>query len=240
MRTKTLLLSAALVAAGVASSMAQSNVYSLNIVGYVNIPVTANNFYMLNNPLDDGQGDVVTNIMSSILNDAFNQDGSTLYVYDPVNGYTIENFNYGGSPNTGYWSPGTSVLPPGKGFWFQPQDNQTLTFTGSVILSSTNNILGNGNSEFNLMGSAYPASTNLVGLGMNWLANNNGFNQDGDTIYRWNPSIQNYYNPYNFNYGQGWSGPTGDTNGPVLNVGEGFWYLNANNNDQWIQSFTVN
>src|SRR5207249_3273515 len=36
MRTKTLLAAAAMLAAGFASSMAQSNVYSLNVVGYVN------------------------------------------------------------------------------------------------------------------------------------------------------------------------------------------------------------
>ena len=40
MRTKTLFLAAAFVAAGLASSMAQSNVYSLNIVGYYNVPIS--------------------------------------------------------------------------------------------------------------------------------------------------------------------------------------------------------
>ena len=40
MRTKALLCAAAL-AAGTAASMAQSNVYSLNIVGYVNVPLTS-------------------------------------------------------------------------------------------------------------------------------------------------------------------------------------------------------
>src|ERR1700691_3524535 len=63
MRTKTLLLTAALVAAGVASSMAQSNVYSLNIVGYVNIPVTKGNLYLLENPFDTGTGNNITNVV---------------------------------------------------------------------------------------------------------------------------------------------------------------------------------
>jgi hypothetical protein len=239
MRTKIALLSAALVAAGVASSMAQSNVYSLNIVGYVNVPVVANNFYMLSNPFDDGNGDNINSIMSSLNADSLNEDGSSLWTYDPVNGYIAEGYNYTG-PGAGAWGPGTTALTPGKGFWFQPQDSQTLTFTGSVVLNSTNTLPGNGNSEFSLVGSAYPASTNLVGLGMNWLANNSGLNQDGDGIYRWNPATQNYYAPYGFNYGGGWTGPTGDANGPVLNVAEGFWYLNANNTDNWVQSFTVN
>src|SRR5256885_410376 len=56
MRTKTLLSTAALLAAGLATSMAQSsNVYSLNVVGYVNAPViTGYNFAA--NPFDTSDG----------------------------------------------------------------------------------------------------------------------------------------------------------------------------------------
>ena len=46
--TKTLLCLAALTAAGVATSMAQSNVYSLNIVGYANIGIGGGNSLLAN------------------------------------------------------------------------------------------------------------------------------------------------------------------------------------------------
>ncbi|EEF62403.1 hypothetical protein Cflav_PD5038, partial [Pedosphaera parvula Ellin514] len=39
MRTKTTLLTAALLAVGAISATAQSNVYSLNVVGYINVPI---------------------------------------------------------------------------------------------------------------------------------------------------------------------------------------------------------
>ena len=53
MRTKTLILAAALTAAGLASSLAQSNVYSLNVVGYVNKTLTGGSlFSVVNNPLN--------------------------------------------------------------------------------------------------------------------------------------------------------------------------------------------
>src|ERR1041385_5044775 len=52
MRTKTLLLAAALTAAGLATSLAQSNVYSLNVVGYVNVNVAGNKFNMMSAPLN--------------------------------------------------------------------------------------------------------------------------------------------------------------------------------------------
>src|SRR5437588_10363094 len=50
MRTKTLLLTAALSAAGVASSMAQGTVFSVNAVGYVNTTVGPK-FSLIANPL---------------------------------------------------------------------------------------------------------------------------------------------------------------------------------------------
>jgi len=225
--------------------MAQSNVYSLNIVGYVNIPVQAGKFYLMANPFTDGAGDSINNsaLTTSFNTDAAGQDGSSLFVYDSVHGYSVEGYGAASLTN-GTWSPGTNAIPPGRGFWLNPQDNLTITFTGSVVLSSTNVLNGNNNQELTLVGSAYPASTNLVGLGINWLPIAQGANQDGDSIFRWNSTAQNFTTSPGGNYGfgatVGWSGPTGDTNGPVLNVGEGFFYDNANSTDSWIQSFTVN
>src|SRR5882672_6022591 len=56
MRTKALLCAAGMLAAGAATCMAQGNVYSLNVVGYINVSYT-NKFQMVANQLDlDGSG----------------------------------------------------------------------------------------------------------------------------------------------------------------------------------------
>src|SRR5947207_10303632 len=55
MRTKTLLLTAALAAAGAASAMAQ-NVYSVNAVGYANVSVPSG-FSMIACPFEQTSGD---------------------------------------------------------------------------------------------------------------------------------------------------------------------------------------
>ena len=52
MRTLKALACATALVAGVATSMAQSNVYSLNVVGYYNVPVTANQYVMIANQLN--------------------------------------------------------------------------------------------------------------------------------------------------------------------------------------------
>src|SRR4051812_21647293 len=115
MRTKTAVLTAALVAAGAISSIAQ-NVYSVNVVGYVNVPVVANRFYMLENPLDKSNsgGNVITNVLVGGVDD--NQIGANVYTFSA--GHFNDPETYLG---TGVgWYPGTAALPPGAGFFFQP------------------------------------------------------------------------------------------------------------------------
>jgi hypothetical protein len=275
MRTKTLLLTAALVAAGVASSQAQSNVYSLNIVGYVNIPVQKGKLYMLNNAFTTGTGDNITNVLIQPYMGGTNDvpdpaidagwDGTQLYAFHRLSfsGYVNEGYNtgYGWAPGTG--DPGdvngnsTLTLPPGTGFWLLPTTNSTVTFTGSVVLGSTNTIAGGGSPShpvISQIGSAYAGATTLSQLGLN--------GNDGDLIYRYyntafgvpagySGSVGHYGGGISYNAGYGWydnDAPTstnagnggGSTNGPVLNVGEGFFYLNSAAAVTWPQSFTVN
>src|SRR5690349_8577884 len=63
MRTKTLLIAAAAMAAGVSASMAQVT-YSQNIVGYVNVTAPAGQYIMIANPLTTGN-DVLTNVITA-------------------------------------------------------------------------------------------------------------------------------------------------------------------------------
>src|ERR1043165_8066346 len=60
MRTKTLVC-AAILAAGLASSMAQSNVYSLNVVGYYNVVIPGGTKVMVANQLNTTNKPLVNN-----------------------------------------------------------------------------------------------------------------------------------------------------------------------------------
>ena len=70
MRKTTALACVAIMAAGVASSMAQSNVYSLNVVGYYNLTIGAGQKVMIANQLN-----TTNNTIGSLIipqpNDAF-------------------------------------------------------------------------------------------------------------------------------------------------------------------------
>jgi hypothetical protein len=143
MRLKTLLCLAAL-AAGAATSMAQSNVYSLNIVGYVtktNVP----GFALIANPLN-----TTNNNLSSLFSDApsltkiirFVGGAYATSVFDPDDGWT---------PNV--------PLNPGEGAFIQVPagPNYVKTYVGEVILNSTNNVPAG----FSIRGSVIP-QTGLV------------------------------------------------------------------------------
>jgi len=155
MRTKALLCCAALAAGLATSAVAQSNVFSLNIVGYVNTPLVTG-FNMIANPLDNG-----TNDMNSLFPNA--GFGDTAYKF--VNGaFTVSTF-------LGNWSPDLTLLP-GDGIFYQSTANATNTFVGNVMTGNLTNSIPAG---FSIKSSQAPVSDTLENLG--FPAN------IGDTVY---------------------------------------------------------
>src|SRR5262249_33655332 len=103
MRTKALLCAAAL-AAGAVSSMAQSNVYSLNVVGYINQILVgggaAGKFQMIANQLN-----TTNNTIGSLIPAA--PDGTVLYKF---NGTSFDI-----ATSLGGWDHPEYTLAPGQG-----------------------------------------------------------------------------------------------------------------------------
>lgn len=170
MRTKKLLLSAAALVAGVVSSQAQSNVYSVNVVGYVNRPVPPTVLQLVATPVSDG-----TNKLSTVF--VALPNGANVYVWNGA-GYNSA------SKAKGLWSTDLSI-PPGVGMFIQSPSNVTNTYAGTVVANvgtSVTNALSAG--IVTLKGSLIPYAGNLTdtnfALGVQ-LAN-------GSTVYKWNGS----------------------------------------------------
>lgn len=222
MRTKTLICAAALLAAGVATSMAQSNVYSLNVVGYVNVPTTGGGFFnMMANPLNNANNGI-TNLFSSA------QDGDQIYRWSVV-AQDLSPTVYTYSSFLGKWD-GNFVLNAGEGiFYLNAGSNKTNTFVGDVIQGSyTNSIVGSG--SFNAIGSSVPLggsfTNSIVGLPVS----------DGDQVYTWLTPAQDLapaVATYSTFLGK-W-----DNTAIVVDPGIGFFYLGAGGNKVWVRNFTV-
>jgi hypothetical protein len=171
MRTKTL-LAAAILAAGLATSMAQSNVYSLNVVGYVNQVSTANGFSMIANPLQATNSTVPALIQNPRL-------GMILYKFNA--GFQANSYN-----GATWSSPGDTLNVGEGGFLFVPSGiDHTNVWVGEVKQGSLTNPVPAG---FSLLGSMVPQS----GLVKTDLGFPSVF---GTIVYTWAPGFSaNSYN----------------------------------------------
>ena len=220
MRTKVLLCAAAL-AASLASSMAQSNVYSLNVVGYYNITLGAHQKVMIANQLN-----TTNNTIGSLLAPPMVHDGDFLYKY--AGGFTSSQY----STDDGQWDPSPSVtMNVGEGAFYFPAQATTLTFFGEVLQGSLTNTLPLG---VKVMRSSMVPQQGLVStdLGVPF--------DDGDFLYVYNVGQNNAgYLSYQYSTDDGqW-----DPNQPTINVGQGFFYVKAANGTpakvNWVRNFTV-
>lgn len=210
MRTKILLSAAALVA-GAISLQAQSNVYSVNIVGYVNKPLATNALELIQNPLDDG-----TNTLQSALGNLGN--GSTAYVWNGA-GYTFSTRGKAG------WSPNLAI-PTGAGFFVNRAGSVgTNTFVGEVVAdvgTSVTNPLTGG--VLTLVGSLIPYADTLNGTNLGLASAPNG-----SVIYKWNGAGYTFTTRGK----AGWS--------PNLSVGVGeSFFIQPAADFEWVQTLPAN
>jgi len=214
MRTKVLLCAAAL-AASLASSMADSNVYSLNVVGYYNISVAAHAKVMIANQLN-----TTNNTIGSLLTEPMIGDLDQVFKFDG----TFHPSSY--STDDGYWSPsGATTLNPGEAVFFQPNAARTLTFVGEVLQGSLANTLPLGTKV--MRASMVPQAAGIDVLGV--------VPDDLDQMYIYHGT----YSPYSYSTDDGYWSPTT----PIVAVGEGFFYKKDANgnpaNANWVRNFTV-
>jgi len=128
MKAKTLLIAAAALAAGVMHSQAQ--VYSQNIVGYVNVPLAAGYNFVANQLDADGTG--TNNGLYTAVGTNFPANTAVLY-WNP--GTAL--FSTTKLLASGKWSANnqliTNAMNPGSGFFIQVANPTNVTFVGNVI-----------------------------------------------------------------------------------------------------------
>jgi hypothetical protein len=216
MRTKTLLITAAIGAAVAVGTQAQ--VYSVNAVGYINLPV-ATGFNLLANQLDQGAGN---NTVDALLSAALPNE-AVVYKYSPATGYEINNiYKEGGEYE---WDDAAMTLSPGEGFWLRnPADPLTVTLVGEVPQGSLSNALGAG---FNLVSSQVPQA-GLVSTDLGLPVANE------DVVYTYVDGAYGIFTYYEEGGESEW-----DPEEPTVGVGQGFW-VKKGAAASWDRDFSVN
>jgi hypothetical protein len=220
MRTKVLLCAVAL-AASLATSMAQSNVYSLNVVGYYNITVGAHQKIIIANQLN-----TTNNTIGALLPGGMVNNNDLLFKY------ALGSFvPYQYSTDDGQWDPAAdATLNVGESAFFINNQTftETLTFVGEVMQGSLTNTLPINTKVFR---SSLVPQQGLVSTDLKVPYDNN------DLLYKYDPVT--HYVPFQYSTDDGqW-----DPFEPTINVGEGFFYLKAATanpaNQNWVRNFTV-
>jgi hypothetical protein len=215
MRTKTLLLTAALCAAGAASSMAQ--VYSVNAVGYVNVslPLASgrpSTFALIANPLN-GTNNLLTTILPAP------PETTRIYLFRS-GAFEIHEFSFGAYDTD-------TAINPGEGFFIEldnasATDPTVLTFVGEVPQGTLENPLPSG---FSIRSSIVPQAGLLTAdLGLT--------PGEGDRTYQFDRATQSY-DISEFSFGA-WDSQ------PNVQVAESFWYERAGDATTWSRTFSVN
>jgi hypothetical protein len=221
MRTKTLLIAAAALAVGVASSMAQT--YSQNIVGYVNTPILTG-YNLLVAPVSPNTTNNAEAVLPSLAS------GDVVLVWNG-GGYNVDYFN---GPNDWYdvnFNPiSQPALLPGEGFFYQNNTGspKTNTFVGTVQLSNTV-ALATG---YGLVGSTAPIGASIESTNFNIPF------ASGDVVLVWNGG------GYNVDY---FNGPADwyDVNFnpiavPTLSLSQGFFYQNNTGSPKnWTENVVI-
>jgi hypothetical protein len=206
---KTLLIAAAALVAGVISSDAQ--VYSANIVGYVNVSMPAGALVLTSNPLDDG-----TNTANDLLASLPNK--SVIQIWNGSGFTPISKTATGFSPNPS--------LPVGTGFFVKSATAFTNTFVGNVVPAP-----GGNQSAVNL-----PAGT-LVLVGST-LPVGGTFNDVGTNAFNLIATLPNKSVIQTWN-GTGFvpfsKTATGFSPNPPLSVAQGF-FVKAATSTNWVQT----
>ena len=256
MRTKTLILSAVAGLIACVAAKADTNVYSLNAVGYINVTILPG-FNMIGNQLNNVTNGVVDNTLGTLINNKIDIGGST-GPYDFCAVYKWLGSSYasesGDFTSGGGWSGGgVMTLNPGEAVWFQNPSgtNIVLTFFGEVVQGTQTNTLPLNYSQRT---SIVPQAGGLDSvLGLHNTETSPGSGQgiiDNDAVYVWTPngSGGGSYASANADYSSSDNagtttpstpGTAWNPSEPVLTVGQGFFYF-ANAQRSWVRTFSAN
>jgi hypothetical protein len=133
-------------AALVVAATAQTPVYSVNVVGYVNVTLVPG-FNLIANPLV-AQTNTVPELFKGVPN------GTVVYKFDPATGYVANNYNFG------KWGQPSMTLMPGEGVFVKnpTTTNIVITFVGEVMTGALSNAITAG---FQILSSQVPQAGQL-------------------------------------------------------------------------------
>jgi len=238
-----MLLSALLGALGSVSVMAQSsNVYSLNVVGYINVTMFPG-YNIITCPLVSSPDNTIATLLNNTngqYQSGSGRSGEFALVYSYVNGGYITDQADAANTPSGWLNGGTNTISPGQAvFFYNPTTtNMTATFVGTVTNGPVTNALTPG---YSLVGSMVPVTgdivTNSISMFTNGQVTGSGRSVTADELYTYTPGAG--YSTYQYS-ASGWVLGTTPADPTLTNVYQGFFFYNPfSTTNNWVENFSV-
>jgi len=235
MRTKTLLIAAAALVAGIVSSEAQ--VYSANVVGYVSVPLT-NGFNLVANQMDaDGTG--TNNTISGVFGTQL-PPGSSVYEFVGGGWNIISGFTKNKQGTATNWDAfATNSLNPGQACFVSVPSATTVTFVGTVLQGNLSNPNLPSLGGFTLISSQVPLSGDIL-TNLLYQA------QPGEVVYAYDSfgiapgagGVPGWNYIYSYAKNKQGTATNWSPSSPSISIGQGF-FLNSQPGSKWTNNFTV-
>jgi hypothetical protein len=214
-----------------------AQVYSVNVVGYVNVTIGAGQWAILANPLDNGD-----NTLATVLQPPTGATGLQVFTWQNQGflgpAIYLEGMGWLDS------DPPVSTFAPGNAFFALNVTAApiTLTFVGQVLQTPQDlSVTIENKGKWSFIASKIPIASNL---GTPSDASSLQFPATtGDQVFMYDQAGQKYVDPYIYLEGMGWLSPFPDdpnVGGPTVPVANGFWVLRvADTGPNWTRTFTV-
>jgi hypothetical protein len=218
MKTGFLFRSIALAAVGLAISLPRG---LCQTVGYIPVPISTGYNFVAN------QFDAGNNTLTNVVSPSSPPLGTAVYLWNVTN----QQFNTPSVFSTNGWSTNFN-LPPPTAFVVSSPSAWTLTFNGRILQGNFTTYYA-GSNKFSLLASSLPISQELAGTNMAFPR------LEGENVFRYDPTKQNFSDAFTYYTGYGWFDPDGlaSTNGPVINGGESFFAQNLGASVNWFQTY---
>jgi hypothetical protein len=206
-----------------------AQVYSVNIVGYVNLPLTGKKFALVANQLDNLTGNKISQLIPTA------PSLTIAYKFNYGNQAFSDSAQFDGSVPGGWDNPNLPFAP-GEGMFIFPFGDMTLTFVGQVVTGPSDLAI---NTQYQVYSSIIPQAGYLHDP----LAPGDGNTDLGlgtpvvnQQVYNWSVPSQAFATSHAFVDGT-WN----DANGPFVAVGEAVLGFSppASGVKHWTRNFAV-
>ena len=227
--------------------MAQSTVYSVNVVGYYNVTVPSKGYAFVANQLTGASGDntINTAFANGFVSDINGVNNTAMYFWNGAGFTTYQYYSAADAGTAGWYDAGGNPVSVSvkQGFGaviYNPGNSAiTNTYVGQVVQGSVTNTVPQG---FNLYSIVPPVAADFNTVG--FPAGSDGAGNSYDTMYKWNGSgytTLSYFSDADTGVGlHGWYDAGGNPVTVTPNVGESFFIKHANPSvTSWVSSFTV-